>query len=74
MKINTLTFILLFIINSISCQEKKESNMVENKKSDIIQNNENVKNVLQKQLKEGSSHYIDEPGEKYLSIHLLLKN
>ena len=62
MKINTLTFILLFIINSISCQEKKESNMVENKKSDIIQNNENVKNVLQKQLKEGSSHYIDEPG------------
>ncbi|WP_303848811.1 hypothetical protein [Apibacter mensalis] len=36
--------------------------MVENKKSDIIQNNENVKNVLQKQLKDGSSHYIDEPG------------
>lgn len=57
---NKLQYISFFILifNIISCQEKQKINIVPN----MEQDNKMIKNVLEKQLKQGANTYIDEPG------------
>lgn len=58
--LNNKLYICLFILvfNIINCQEKQKSNIASNKKP----HDKTIKIILEKQLKQGANHYIEEPG------------
>ena len=62
---NLLKYILFSLIifnNIINCQERKETKIIESMSHNIERDKHIIERSLEKQLKKGESHYIDEPG------------